>query len=275
MIAPNHLKLLVGTESYDLTLPGGTSDAETMAAAINAQVPELAVVEGGQLVLRSRGEGAQVVVEDGSANSVLGLTEGQEVQAPIQGEFFRFSLNGEERSVHFTPGTWRPQDIVRAINQVQAGVATLLGDGRMRLAPISVGNTNTVTIGDGDANSRLGFAEGASATGIDTDSLALTQIYTVEQSRDAMDKLDKALEDLLSFRADLGAAQNRVQAVVDLAGQRLEATQDARARIEDADFAKVTAEQTRAQILETMSVSLLASTQELGRSIETLYQLIA
>lgn len=271
--APNLLRFQRNDQIFSLRLTADANTPQGLVDAINAAAPGLAHLEQGQVVLRHTAPGARIEILDGSANRALGLTNGLIATAPVQGEEFLFTLNGEPRAVRFGPGEWSPEDIVRAINRVQVGVASLV-QGRLRLAPISVGHSNTLTIGAGAANARLGLTEGQSATGVDTDSLALTQITSVNGARAAMDKLDRALADLSSFRADLGAALNHVLAAAHSAASREEITSAARARIEDADVARLTAQAVQADIRAQMSTALHAAARALASSVSGLYDLL-
>ena len=79
----------------------------------------------------------------------------------------------------------------------------------------------------------------------------------------SMERLDDALERVNSYRATLGAVQNRLQSSVNNLGVRVENLDAARSRIKDADFAEESAGMTQQQILQQAGVSVLAQSNQL------------
>ncbi|WP_432467966.1 flagellin N-terminal helical domain-containing protein [Agarivorans sp. Z349TD_8] len=74
----------------------------------------------------------------------------------------------------------------------------------------------------------------------------------------AMAKIDSAIKAVDSERAGLGAIQNRFQSTIRNLSSISENVTSARSRIKDTDFAKETADLTKAQILQQTSTSILA-----------------
>jgi len=89
-------------------------------------------------------------------------------------------------------------------------------------------------------------------------SLASLSIATVGGASTALASIDTAIETIDSKRADLGALQNRFQSTIRNLSNIVENVSAARSRIRDTDFAKETAELTRAQILQQASTTVLA-----------------
>ncbi|HVL55968.1 MAG TPA: flagellin, partial [Burkholderiaceae bacterium] len=79
---------------------------------------------------------------------------------------------------------------------------------------------------------------------------AASEIGTAADSRTAMTNIDALLDIVTTERAKWGAVQNRFEAVISTLQVSAENQEAARSRIMDADFAKETAELTRAQILQ-------------------------
>ncbi len=99
--------------------------------------------------------------------------------------------------------------------------------------------------------------DGGTAVGISVESKALATISLV----------DKALTSLNTERANLGAVQNRFDSVI-RNGENASANLSAsRSRIEDADFAKETANLTKYQILQQAGVSVLSQANALPQSV--------
>lgn len=118
----------------------------------------------------------------------------------------------------------------------------------------------------------LGFGTGGGFTtaglGIDTLNVA-----DATQTGSAMlASLDAAISNVDGKRADLGAVQNRFQATIRNLTNISENVSGARARIRDTDFAKETAELTRAQILQQTSQTVLAQANQRPQAALSLLQ---
>ncbi|MFN2308626.1 MAG: flagellin [Gammaproteobacteria bacterium] len=103
------------------------------------------------------------------------------------------------------------------------------------------------------------------AGAVTTTSYVVSQvdISTAEGAQIAMQVIDSALTEINSSRAELGALQNRFEAVVSNIGITSENLTAARSRIMDADFAAETAALTRSQILQQAGVAMLAQANSL------------
>ena len=78
----------------------------------------------------------------------------------------------------------------------------------------------------------------------------------------SLERLDKAIEQVGSSRADLGAVQNRFQSRIRSLSNSTENLSGARSRIMDTDFAKEAAELTRRQIMQQASIAIMAQAQQ-------------
>jgi flagellin len=87
---------------------------------------------------------------------------------------------------------------------------------------------------------------------------------------DAMSALDVAIDTVNSYRADLGAIQNRFEGVLVQLSSAQESTENAKSRIMDADYAAETAKLSRAQILQQAGVAMLAQANALPQNVLSL-----
>ena len=125
-----------------------------------------------------------------------------------------------------------------------------------------------------------GFAGADFATGtnsVDNGAAAAAQtgfgdldISTVEGADAAMLAMDGALTALNPARADMGAVQNRFSSVVANLSSNSENLSAARSRIQDADFAKETAQLTRNQILQQAGTAMLAQANQAPQGVLSL-----
>ncbi len=86
----------------------------------------------------------------------------------------------------------------------------------------------------------------------------------------AMTNLDAAIDTVTSTRADLGAAQSRMESAIN--GLRINAENQAaaRGRIMDADFATETANLTKGQVLQQAGTAMLAQANQASQSVLSL-----
>ncbi len=89
-------------------------------------------------------------------------------------------------------------------------------------------------------------------------SVASIDISTEAGAQKAIGIIDKALEQVNATRADLGAANNRLDFTVSNLSNISEKTSAARSRIMDADFAAETANLSRSQVLQQAASAMLA-----------------
>lgn len=112
-----------------------------------------------------------------------------------------------------------------------------------------------------DSGSGLGSATS------DLSSVGKIDISTQSGSNDAISVIDKALSFVNDLRADLGAVQNRFSSTINNLQTTSENISDARARIQDADFAKETAELSRGQILQQAGIAMLAQANQAKQGV--------
>ncbi|GGW63495.1 flagellin N-terminal helical domain-containing protein [Alishewanella tabrizica] len=109
----------------------------------------------------------------------------------------------------------------------------------------------TVSLGNGTG--------GFTAAALELDDV---DVSGTETGSSLLASIDAAISTVDAKRADLGAIQNRFQATIRNLTNISENVSGARARIRDTDFAKETAELTRAQILQQTSQTVLAQANQ-------------
>lgn len=155
-------------------------------------------------------------------------------------------------------------EITRIAKDTEFGGKKLL-DGSLGEAEFLVGakadQTISVSLSGGFTASlaAAGTAGASSTTGL---GLATMGVSTFAKAESALQLIDDAISFVDATRADLGAVQNRFQATIRNLANISENVSSARARIRDTDFAKETAELTRAQILQQTSTTVLAQANQ-------------
>ncbi len=118
-------------------------------------------------------------------------------------------------------------------------------------------NQVTVTTVDVDAASGVASAIGGA-------------ISTKGSASYMVKALDVAINKISEIRADFGAAQNRLESVVRNNANIIENQSAARSRIQDADFARETANLTRTQILQQAGAAMLAQANAVPQNVLSL-----
>ncbi|HEX4879324.1 MAG TPA: flagellin, partial [Limnobacter sp.] len=89
-------------------------------------------------------------------------------------------------------------------------------------------------------------------------------------ARTALTKIATFLDQVSQQRATFGAGINRLDSIINNLDTSITATSAARGRIIDTDFARETANLTRAQILQQAGTSVLAQANQLPSSVLSL-----
>ncbi len=154
-------------------------------------------------------------------------------------------------------------EIIKKLNEQSAetGVVAYAGTETNGIAlrsttgdPISIKYGSNATAGT--VLAQTGFKELNASEGVG--SVSSINIATAEGAQKAIGIIDKAIDQVSSTRADLGAINNRLDFTVSNLANISEKTSAARSRINDADFAAETAALSRSQVLQQAASAMLA-----------------
>ncbi|MBK8185951.1 MAG: flagellar biosynthesis protein FliC [Cellvibrio sp.] len=166
-------------------------------------------------------------------------------------------------------------EIIKKLNEQSAetGVVAFAGTETSGVALRSVsGGEISIKAGAGTTAAlilaRTGFKERNAAEG--TGSVAGVDISTLAGAQKAIGVIDKAIDQVSSQRADLGAINNRLDFTVANLSNISEKTTAARSRIVDADFAVETANLSRSQVLQQASTAMLAQANARAQNVLSL-----
>ena len=98
------------------------------------------------------------------------------------------------------------------------------------------------------------------------------KVETTAEATRAVETLDKALEEVSTAQAKLGAIQNRLTHNIDNLSKGSMLTEQSVGRIVDADFATETSELSKQQILAQAATSMLAQANQSKQSVLALLQ---
>lgn len=156
------------------------------------------------------------------------------------------TANGSEE-ILFDGGDTNAGDITALTSQVKTGELT-----------VSAQDTITITETGSLANTDTSD-DNVQAVG----TIANADITTAAAAGITMKAVDSALGQIDSFRADLGAIQNRFESTIRNLSAVSESLSAANSRIKDADFAAETAELSKNQVLQQAGISVLAQANAL------------
>ena len=103
-------------------------------------------------------------------------------------------------------------------------------------------------------------------------TLSDVKVETTAEATHAVETLDKALEEVSTAQAKLGAIQNRLTHNIDNLSKGSMLTEQSVGRIVDADFATETSELSKQQILAQAATSMLAQANQSKQSVLALLQ---
>ena len=130
--------------------------------------------------------------------------------------------------------------------------------------------TTTFQVGaDADTNSQITLERkamslvlGSNGVNLASASDAGLDITSASMARSAIENLDKMIASVDSYRATLGATQNRLESTISNQENVIENVSDARSRIKDVDYASETAKMAQQQILQQASTAMLSQANQ-------------
>jgi flagellin len=124
----------------------------------------------------------------------------------------------------------------------------------------------------GGAVASAGLAAGPTVAtpGAVVSTVATMNVLTATNALKALDTIDGALATINNSRAALGAYQNRFASVVANQQTTVENLSASRGRIQDADFAKETANLSRAQVLQQAGTAMLSQANQSSQGVLSL-----
>jgi flagellin len=127
----------------------------------------------------------------------------------------------------------------------------------------------SLTAGGDPAASLLGLSDQGGSDTLVGGALTIT---TQDAAGRAITAIDKAIDSVGMERANLGAFQNRLTAAVDNLSSSMTNLSESRSRILDADYAAVTTELARSQIVQQAATAMLAQANQQPQSVLALLQ---
>ena len=141
---------------------------------------------------------------------------------------------------------------------------------------ISISNFSSDATGSMLVDAGTGTDGGSSylndGLGANASTISSINITSASSASDALEIIDRAIQDISSERASLGAVSNRLDHTISNLGNVVVNTEASQSRIEDADFAKVTGDLTKAQIMSQAATAMLAQANASKQGVLSLLQ---
>lgn len=209
-----------------------------------------------------------------AASDTIGSRERQYLNQEffaLKDEIDRIALGTEYNGTRLLTGLSEiPEEMREAHNppplEIQVGkdyylnVDSLEAHNPTNIIRLDMSTLNAFTEGEGSLN--LGNTQNEDGTRIDSKQGAQMSI----------NRIDKAMQQVASYRASLGAVQNRLEKTDKAIALQVEALSSAKSRIKDVDFASETANMTQQNILQQAGASVLAQANQQPQIVLKLLQ---
>ena len=247
---------VTATASNSATL-SGLSNAGTITFSLNNQAISVVVTDKNDL--------SSVV---SAINGVAGTT----------GVTATFTSSSAKDSITLTTTDGRNIEFEDYTNSAGATESVSFGGTTLTEGTaVSAVKTGTISLSSSKgaistANANADVFASAGVNNSSFSSLAAVDLSTATNASAALAVIDSALSQVNSGRADLGAYQNRFASTIsnlDITTENLTAS---RSRVQDADFAKETANLSRAQVLQQAATAMIAQANQLPQQVLRLLQ---
>jgi len=265
-------------DSFTLTIGAETASYTALegddAAAVATWMSENASFTGKALSVSD----GQLSVEGGVGESFAITTATTNFSGGVQSDEFALSGTVETNDVYSavidgTSVSYSVQDTDTTMDTIVANLVAAINSS-------SVAATVTASVNDNgnlaltSTQAGLGYSASVevSDVGRSRNSVASIDISTEAGATAALEVLVGAIEQVGETRSSLGAVQNRLDHAINNLGNVVVNTEAAQSKIEDADFAKVTGELTKAQIMSQAATAMLAQANASKQGVLSLLQ---
>ena len=200
--------------------------------------------------------GSDITVQTAAAFTTAWAADGSNVATPGT------IAAGSEATAHAT-----------ALASFVSGAITLTNakGGAVEITDFTSDSTGvmTATPGSGQGVGKLLDDTGVAAS---QSAVAAINVASSAGAKSAIGAIDRALEQINSQRSQLGAISNRLDHTISNLGNVVINTEASQSRIQDADFAKVTGDLTKSQIMSQAATAMLAQANASKQGVLSLLQ---
>jgi flagellin len=268
--------------SYDQTIRAGNTNAETIRVNIgslktadNAKITNFALNRAAEYT----GGTADGIDADGT-DTDIGVTMGAgttasvvEIDTSVFSTAFKNIFKQDSLGVFTLTGADAGNFSIDAKTGKVTSTAAMTASADANTASVDADTLNVVytprTSSGLSAHTEAIFLHVTAAT---EKTLSSIKVETSANATHAIETLDKALEEVSTAQAKLGAIQNRLSHNIDNLSKGSMLTEQSVGRIVDADFATETSELSKQQILAQAATSMLAQANQSKQSVLALLQ---
>ena len=251
---------------------GVNATARTSATLSNTATTPIAVPQTVSLTLSNGSSSATISAQITDANDLSAIAREVNAASGKTGITAEVANDGSITLIQEQGKDITIEDFTAAGSQQLA----VQGSGDPSAIELTSGGANATRVaGELTLDSSVSFAATSDATlaaGSTPEEVAGIDISTVDGATSALAVVDAALETISGIRADLGAAQNRLESTIANLSTTSENLSAARSRIRDADFAAESAELARTQVLQQAGLSVLAQANARPQQVLQLLQ---
>jgi len=261
----NDVKVLDG--SYDQTVRAGNTNAETIRVNIGSlKTADNAKITGfAKNIAEVDTGGVTSTGTDTDLKVTMGITNASKVEIDTR----LFSTAFKEKFKSDSLGVFTKTGADAAKFDIDAKTGKLTSNTAMAAATYAVNVVYTPRTGNGSAHTEaITLIASAAAEA----NLSQIKVESSAKATHAIETLDKALEEVSTAQAKLGAIQNRLSHNIDNLSKSSMLTEQSVGRIVDADFATETSELSKQQILAQAATSMLAQANQSKQSVLALLQ---
>jgi flagellin len=275
----NDVKVLDG--SYDQTIRAGNTNAETirvnvgsLKTADNAKITNFALNKATEYTAGTA-DGIDAAGDDTDIGVTMGVTAASvlEIDSSVFSTTFQGVFKQDSLGVFTVTGADAGNFSIDAKTGKLTSTAALVASADVNTASTSADALNVVYTprpSSGlSAHTEAIFVHVTAAT---EKSLSDIKVETTANATHAVETLDKALEEVSTAQAKLGAIQNRLSHNIDNLSKGSMLTEQSVGRIVDADYATETSELSKQQILAQAATSMLAQANQSKQSVLALLQ---
>jgi len=260
----NDVKVLDG--SYDQTVRAGNTNAETIRVSVGSMKTADNAKITGFVKNRAVVQSATSVTSDGTDTDIK-VTMGTTKASTVEIDTSIFSTAFKEAFKADSLGSFTVTGTDKADFSIDAKTGKLTSTTAMPAATYTFNVVYTPRTGSAHTEQISLIASAASEA-----TLADIKVETTANATHAIESLDKALEEVSTAQAKLGAIQNRLSHNIDNLSKSSMLTEQSVGRIIDADFATETSELSKQQILAQAATSMLAQANQSKQSVLALLQ---
>ena len=260
----NGVKVLDG--SYDQNIRAGNTNAETIRVSVDGLKTLDSAKITGFAKNTAVAQSATSVTSTG-ADTDIKVTMGITKASTVEIDTSIFSTDFKEAFKSDSLGTFKVSGGDAANFSIDAKTGKLTSTTAIAAATYSFDVVYTNRAGTAHTEEITMIASAASEA-----TLADIKVESTANATHAIETLDKALEEVSSSQAKLGAIQNRLQHNIDNLSKSSMLTEQSVGRIVDADFATETSNLSKQQILNQAATAMLAQANQSKQSVLSLLQ---